>query len=384
MQRFVRMLSEGMQARGHTTEIWSPEAYFYRFKAPKAIRKWLGYLDQFLLFPLEVQHRIKACSADTLFVFTDQALGPWVPMLAHKPHVLHCHDFLALKSALGEIKENPTSWTGRLYQKLIRWGFSKGNYFIAVSDSTRNELRRFLCKSTFNAVTVYNQVATAFKPRNVFEARLRLCEVVNSTAFAQGFLLHVGANVWYKNKDGVLELYLAWRQRSLCELPLLMIGEPPTESMLKRLKSSEWGRDVVFLSAVSESLLADAYAGATLFLFPSLEEGFGWPIAEALASGCLVLTTQKAPMTEVGGAAAFYISRMPAERTQQKVWAEQGSIMIERIMGMSAKQREAVITEGLEHVKKFEAQAILNQMEEQYRKVLLKSYLQPKANLQLS
>jgi glycosyltransferase involved in cell wall biosynthesis len=43
-------------------------------------------------------------------------------------------------------------------------------------------------------------------------------------------------------------------------------------------------------------------------IFPSLQEGFGWPIAEAQACGAIVATTVRAPMTEVGGDAAIYFN----------------------------------------------------------------------------
>ena len=75
--------------------------------------------------------------------------------------------------------------------------------------------------------------------------------------------------------------------------------------------------------AVGNEALAALYSGAELLLFPSLEEGFGWPIIEAQASGCRVVTTGKAPMTEVGGNAAFYLPiRRTTRRPARRVIAE--------------------------------------------------------------
>jgi glycosyltransferase involved in cell wall biosynthesis len=50
------------------------------------------------------------------------------------------------------------------------------------------------------------------------------------------------------------------------------------------------------------------YSGALAFLFPSLQEGFGWPILEAQACNCLVITSNRAPMTEVAGEGAILIN----------------------------------------------------------------------------
>ena len=123
MQRYARLLVEGMSQYGHETEIWTPEARFARLWLPKSQKRWLGYLDQFVIFPAQIYHRLKSCSADTIFVVTDHALGPYLPLVAHRPHVVHCHDFLAQHSALGHIPQNNVKWTGRQYQAFIRWGY---------------------------------------------------------------------------------------------------------------------------------------------------------------------------------------------------------------------------------------------------------------------
>ena len=117
MPRFSRMMEEGMKKRGHKTEVWTPKPRFFKLPVPKAVKKWLGYIDQYVIFPMETRRRLKKWPKNTLFVFTDNALGPWVPLVTHLPHVMHCHDFMAQESALGLVPENPTGWTGKQYQK---------------------------------------------------------------------------------------------------------------------------------------------------------------------------------------------------------------------------------------------------------------------------
>lgn len=375
MPRFTKMLAEGMRERGHAVKLWSPIPRFLRIPAPIAIKKWLGYVDQYIIFPFKVQGLLKKCPPDTLFIFTDQALGPWVPLVAERHHVIHCHDFLALKSALGEVKENPTSWTGCQYQALIRWGFSKGSHFISVSSHTNSELQRFLPKKPVTSAVVYNQVASVFQPRDPLSARHNLSEklagvLVNSASIKRGYLLHVGATVWYKNKRGVLELYQAWRKISNNPLPLIMIGDLPSEDLIRWVKNTSWGRDVIFLTGVQEELMALAYSGATVFLFPSLEEGFGWPIAEAMASACPVITTNKPPMTEVGGNAAFYISRRPEQKNEVNAWAENGAMMIEQLVNMSSVERQEAVNTGLQNVGRFSSQAVLDQIDGFYKQIV--------------
>ena len=61
------------------------------------------------------------------------------------------------------------------------------------------------------------------------------------------------------------------------------------------------------LQKVSHEELRALYASATALLFPSLQEGFGWPVIEAQACGCPVFTSDLAPMNEIGGEGAVYV-----------------------------------------------------------------------------
>ena len=368
MPRFARMLAEGMKARGHQVEVRAPQGRLVRLPLPKLWNKWLGYIDQYLAFPFEMRSKLKEDPADTLFVFTDHALGPWVPLVANRPHVIHCHDFLAQRSALGEIPENPTSWTGRQYQAYIRQGYSQGRNFISVSETTRHDLHRFLPAQPATSDMVYNGLNQTFVPHNIIEARTALGNKLGLDA-TLGYLLHVGGNQWYKHRKGVLELYNAWRDFSMSSLPLLMVGEAPDEELSKSWQYSPYQQDIHWLSGLSDELVRLAYAGASVFLFPSLAEGFGWPIAEAMAAGCPVITTGTAPMTEVGGDSAFYIPRHLANENITG-WAREGAQVIEQVVTLDSVQRSKVAEAGLANARRFDADATLNRMEAIYQHIL--------------
>jgi hypothetical protein len=156
MPRFTRMLEEAYIVRGHNVQVWSPQPKFHKIFSQGKLSKWAGYIDQYLLFPYWVRTQLKHQSIDTLYVFCDQALGPWVPLVKNIPHVVHAHDLLALRSALGDIPENPTSWTGKLYQRYIRHGFKQAQHFISVSNKTREDLLRFGQVKPLTSEVVYN------------------------------------------------------------------------------------------------------------------------------------------------------------------------------------------------------------------------------------
>jgi glycosyltransferase involved in cell wall biosynthesis len=76
-------------------------------------------------------------------------------------------------------------------------------------------------------------------------------------------------------------------------IPLLLIGESPDMKLLEAYSKSPFKSDIHILTGIEDKWVQRAYAGAIVFLFPSYAEGFGWPIAEAMASGCPVITTRK-------------------------------------------------------------------------------------------
>lgn len=369
MPRYAKMLADGMQQKGYEVLIWKPEPFFHKLPF-SPIKKWLGYIDQYFVFPLKVKSKLRRCSDDTIFVFADQALGPWVPLVKTKPHVIHCHDFLALNSALGKIPENPTRETGKIYQNFIRRGFSKGKHFISISKKTQEDLHELHEGDITSSAVCYNGLNREFKVLDAHSARNSLDNLLNIDLSA-GYILHVGGNQFYKNRKGVIEIYDAWRASSDVVLPLLLVGAQPTDQLKEGYEKSEYKKDIHFVIGLEDQYINAAYSGATCLLFPSLDEGFGWPIAEAMACGCPVITTNRAPMTEILGFADFFlIERRPFEWVLVEKWSSESARQITRIIHLSEAERQECVATGLEAIKKFDTELFLNQLEEEYQLVL--------------
>ena len=360
-----------MASRGHQVSIWSPAPFFAKLSKSAKIRKWLGYIDQYIIFPIVIRRRLSRQPSETLYVFTDHAQGPWVSTVKDKKHVIHCHDFLAQKSALGEIAENPTGWTGRLYQKIIFKGYSIGNNFISISQKTKNDLHNLLKHSPSSSEVIYNSVSSNFIPIENNLARKELKKIFGSI-LDEGYILHVGGNQWYKNRIGVIEIYDMWRYQYELDLPLILVGEQLSGRILNIYSNSVYKKNIHIVSGINDQTLCWLYSGATAFLFPSLAEGFGWPIAEAMACRCPVITTNEAPMTEVSGRAAYLIPRRPIDNAAVKQWALNSSHTLNQVIQMSSEQRTKVIRKGFEQVKNFDKELILSRIEAVYSNIVNK------------
>ncbi|MCE7071026.1 glycosyltransferase [Dyadobacter sp. CY327] len=371
IDRYTYWLADGMKARGHEVEIWAPKPAFHNLPFPENMKKWPGYMDQYIVFPMSVKGKISKLPKDTLFVLSDHALGPWVTLVADKMHVIHCHDLLAQQSAMGLVPENPTGWSGQQYQQYIRSGFSKGKNFISISNKTQSDLHEILGSAPQISEVVYNGLALDFLSNiDITLTRIELGKDIHAD-FSKGYILHVGGNTWYKNKKGVVEMYLAWRKKSQLKLPLLMIGDLPEESIKRAAEHSDYKNDIYFLKGMSDTFLKKAYAAATVFLFPSLAEGFGWPIAEAMASGCPVITTNEAPMNEVAANACIYINRRPLDVEAAARWAMDSADTLERAVNMSSSERDQLVRAGTLNVKRFDSDKALDEIERIYKKVAM-------------
>ncbi len=364
MPRYARMLSEGMRARGYEVKKVTATPFFFKLPLPGSFKKWLGYMDQYLVFP--VLFKLKKSEANTLYVFADQALGPWVPLVKNKPHVIHCHDFLAQRSALGELAENKTGKTGRWYQEFIRRGYQQGKYFISISKKSQQDLHQFLTEKPLLSEVVYNGLNQPFNPDEPYKVREMLSKHLNID-LSSGYLLHVGGNQFYKNRLGVLEIVSAYRMKTGNLVPLVMVGSSPTEDLLLMKNQMSGNSTVYFFSGLSDELVRTLYQGALVMIYPSLEEGFGWPIAEAQASGCPVITTGKPPMNEVGGDAALYIPRKSS--MNMEVFLESGVAALQEVLGWSEADRADFVSKGLLNAKRFDTDFALQELEAIYNKV---------------
>lgn len=371
MPRFAQMIKIGMQQKGHEVIEWSPTALFFKlaFKKP-FLEKWLGYIDQFLVFPIQVKLRLFSCSKETLFVFSDNALGPWIPLVKKRCHVVHCHDFLAQKAAFGLLPENRTGISGKYYQKFIRWGYRKADNFICISKKTQTDLNFLLNKTPKTSQVVYNGLNQNFEPeKNSIALREQLSNRY-TIELSKGYILHVGGNAFYKNRLGVLEIYDQWAKDFEATVPLILVGETPTEEMIAFKEKSLVSKSIYFITNIDDFQLQQFYQGATVMVFPSLYEGFGWPIVEAMASGSLVITTDEDPMREVAADAGFYIPKKPTDAEKVLNWKILAAKELEKVMQFTPEERKDAIQKSILRSKEFSAQGFADSIEAIYLEIL--------------
>lgn len=360
MLRFAEALRAGLLAEGVDAGTVRPEPLFGRLRpGASGLGKWLGYLDKFCVFPRRLKRLARG--ADVVHI-CDHSNAMYVPCIATRPHLVTCNDMLAIRSARGEFPQNRTGWTGRVLQRWILSGLRRARRLTCISEATRNDVLRLtghppeIVSVTFMGQNfAYAPVAEILR---AVGARRRgappAAQVFSKRRIpASPYILHVGGSQWYKNRRGVLAIHAALKRRFGREAPELVLVGPPLERPIPGVETRE---------RVDNADLAALYTGAELLLFPSLEEGFGWPIIEAQACGCRVLATGRAPMTEVGGNAAFYLAD-PND-------AEAGAARVMEMLAQDEEGRRKAVEAGIANAARFSTSRMVNEYAALYREVL--------------
>lgn len=215
----------------------------------------------------------------------------WVEPPAKALKVTTIHDFLVFKYPFlfpEEIVETQ--------KRRISWVIKESNAIIVDSHSTKKDGVELLAIPEDKMFVVYPGVAENFKPIE----KDRLSQVLKKYLIAKPYLLSVGTREPRKNIEKVIEAFKIIKKN--IDLQLVIVGK------------LGWGRervpddsDIKLLGYVPDEDLQALYSGTACFVYPSLDEGFGFPVLEALACGAKVVTSGGGSLKEVGGKYAHYV-----------------------------------------------------------------------------
>ena len=174
---------------------------------------------------------------------------------------------------------------------------------IAVSETTRDDAVRILDLPPERIRVIHHGVAEPFFRVTGEEAK----EVRARYGLRRPYFLFVGTIEPRKNVDLLLDAYQGLPLSTREEIDLVLAGPSgwaPNET-LARLRDSTTG--IRYLGYVAERHLPGLFAGATVLVYPSLYEGFGFPVAQAMAAGTAVITSCVSALPEIAGGAALLV-----------------------------------------------------------------------------
>ncbi|MDF2523229.1 MAG: mshA 3 [Clostridiales bacterium] len=184
---------------------------------------------------------------------------------------------------------------------------SKADHVLVDSESTARDLRQ-LCNYPADKITVAHLAA-----RETFFTSLTKPQIDNvllKYKLSPGYLLFVGTIEPRKGVDTILKALALYKQRNGETPNFVAVGQIgwKVKQIPELVKQLGLEANVRFLEYVPDEDLPALYQGAKLLVYPSLYEGFGLPVAEAMASGLPVITSNASSLPEVGGDAAMFVS----------------------------------------------------------------------------
>jgi glycosyltransferase involved in cell wall biosynthesis len=340
MARYAAWLERSLRARGHSVTTIRPTPFFSRLARHQGLSKYLGYLDKFLVFPSRLRSLARA---HNLVHILDHSNSMYLGTLPKTPSLITCHDVLAIRAARGEFPQTRTGWSGRLLQRWILSGLRGARAVLCVSQKTASDLRALTGDTGAEIRVIPNALNWEYKPLGAVSGGLAA-----RLGFGPGdpYFLHVGGNQWYKNRMGAVRIFARLATaKKFANARLVLAGKPFTAALRDAIREERVGERVIELTDATNEELQTLYSNALALLYPSIEEGFGWPILEAQACGCPVITTRRPPMSEVAGDAAILIDLADIAGAAAAIAA-------------GLERREEVAAAGFQNLKRFDEETI--------------------------
>jgi glycosyltransferase involved in cell wall biosynthesis len=195
----------------------------------------------------------------------------------------------------------------RLYYKLIiPINIKRADKIITVSNYSKNEIEKYYPNSIGKIEIIYNGYNNQFK---------------NIKTTKKDQILYVGSMNERKNFIGTLKAFEVLKEN---KYELLMVGNfnlnfiigEEAKAVLKNAKNNS---KIKFLHNISNKELINIYNESKLFIFPSLYEGFGFPVLEAMACGTPVVCSKSSSLPEVGGDAVVYCDPYNIKDIKEKI-----------------------------------------------------------------
>jgi len=254
----------------------------------------------------------------------EQIHVPWVlwrerPDVFHAPHyvlppaarcrsVVTIHDCIHLM--FPQYLPNRAAY---VYAKASMWSAVRQSHrILTVSEASKRDIIHFFDVPPEKIVVVYNAIDERFRsvPAEADVARVR-----ERYQLQHEFVLYVGNIKPHKNLVRLIEAFDLLRRRGFDGLKLLIIGDEIAKlpALRRAVHSHKLHKHVRFLGYQPDETLAILYRLASVFVFPSLYEGFGLPPLEAMACGTPVVTSNVSSLPEVTGDAAVLVDPYDVE-----------------------------------------------------------------------
>ena len=195
--------------------------------------------------------------------------------------------------------------------KNLESSINRADALVTVSEFSKKELLKQFSipesKITIVSPSVANEYKTSASKESVEKIKQKY-------GLPKHYILSVGTLEPRKNLTTLLNAYARLPKRLKQSYPLVLVGAKGWGNIQNIIQPMVNNGDVIMLGYINQQDIPIIYKGSSLFICLSLYEGYGMPVAEAMASGVAVLTSENSAMSEVSGAAAKLVNPLDVEQ----------------------------------------------------------------------
>ncbi len=253
-------------------------------------------------------------------------------------------------------------WQWQMNKRMLK----KAKVIVTDSKASAKDIIRIVRVEEERVKTVYLAASEEFVRITNYELRIK--KVKEKYNLPEQFALYVGDVTWNKNLPRIIDA------AQDANVPLVLAGKAVVSTDYDA--SHPWNKDlvtvqekikkstnVITLGFIPTDDLVALYNLATVFVMPSLYEGFGLPVLEAMQCGCPVITSQEGSLPEVAGEAAYYVDAYKTEDIRKG---------IEEVI-KNKKLQDQLREKGLQQAKQFSWKKTAEEMVKVYREVAKES-----------
>ena len=274
-----------------------------------------------------------------LFHIIDHSYAHLVHSLPGLRTVVTCHDTDAFRCLFNPSAEPRPFWFRQMSRRILT-GLQKAAHVICVSNATRQQLLHHNLVRAERCTVVHNGVHEAFGPEVDRQADQNVDDRLKAGLSDVPFILHVGSTVRRKRIDVLLQVFSRLKSTN-ANLLLVRVGGRLREEQRQLAADLGVAGSIVEAPFLAESEQASLYRRSALVLQTSDSEGFGLPVAEAMACGAPVLASDIDVLREIGGTACEYAPVGDVEK-----WSERALLILNADQSVRSGRRAACIRQA--------------------------------------
>ena len=234
-----------------------------------------------------------------------------VPIRYRRPYIVTIHDLILSLYPGQKMK----SWYHKLgYKMVIKNAAKKSAHIIAVSENTKKDIIEHFNVPPQKVSVIYNGVSPEFKPFSDYD---KVEKTLKKYDIKKNFLLYTGVWRGHKNLERLIQALYILREEKELDVQLVMTGKPDPHypEVLAAIDRFKLQDQVITPGLVESDELVHLYNAASIYVFPSLYEGFGLPPLEAMSCATPVVASNRSCIPEVCGAgnALFFDPENPGD-----------------------------------------------------------------------